>query len=208
VELFFVNSKSAKRHLESSVASGEEMPGCWTIGRSWMGHRCIWTMRRWAWACCTSCGRQVAYASRRHQRPRRQVVDRPRSSGARAPWVCPSSDGSVGDRQERAADAQKADHRRPDGPPTSGRQGREVHGSAAGCAVPTIEHLQDVQRPRGGMGPAGADYYVRAGQAACVYWWRTPPSRSRRWTSSRRSRSGSLIGTGTGRRGAALCSVR
>jgi len=54
----------------------------------------------------------------------------------------------------------------------------------------------------------GAENVVRAGQAACRYSWRMPPSRSRRRMSSRPSGSGSVIGWGSGRRGAAARSVR
>jgi Transposase, Mutator family len=53
-----------------------------------------------------------------------------------------------------------------------------------------------------------AENVVHAGQAACRYSWRTPPSRSRRRMSRYPSRSGSMIGWGSGRRGAAASSAR
>jgi hypothetical protein len=51
--------------------------------------------------------------------------------------------------------------------------------------------------------PAPADNSIHAGQAACEYSWRTPPSRSRRRTFRSMIRSGSVIGSGTVRSGAA-----
>jgi putative transposase len=50
--------------------------------------------------------------------------------------------------------------------------------------------------------PAGN--LIRAGQAACLYSWRMPPSRSRRRTWSRAIWSGSVIGVGSGCSGRAL----
>ena len=50
---------------------------------------------------------------------------------------------------------------------------------------------------------APADNLVRAAQAACGHSWRTPPSRSCRRMSRWAIRSGSVMGTGTGRSGAA-----
>jgi ADP-ribosylglycohydrolase len=52
-------------------------------------------------------------------------------------------------------------------------------------------------------GRVGAENTVRAGQAACRYSWRMPPRRSRLRMSRRSSRSSSVIGRGSGRRGAA-----
>jgi hypothetical protein len=49
-----------------------------------------------------------------------------------------------------------------------------------------------------------AENVIRAVQAACSYSWRMPPRRSRRWMSSRVSRSGSMIGVGSGADGASL----
>jgi hypothetical protein len=54
----------------------------------------------------------------------------------------------------------------------------------------------------------GAENVVRAAQAACWYSCRMPPSRSRRRMSRRSSRRGSMIGWGSGRRGAAAWSAR
>jgi hypothetical protein len=54
----------------------------------------------------------------------------------------------------------------------------------------------------------GCRLFIRAGQAACRYSWRVPPSRSRLRTSSCAIRSGSAIGSGSGRRGAAARRVR
>ncbi|MGW7007995.1 helix-turn-helix domain-containing protein [Streptomyces sp. NPDC054933] len=45
-------------------------------------------------------------------------------------------------------------------------------------------------------GPVGAGKYVHAGQAACRYSWRVPPSWSRRRMSSWAMRSGSTVGVG------------
>ncbi|MEV4009892.1 tyrosine-type recombinase/integrase [Nonomuraea angiospora] len=50
---------------------------------------------------------------------------------------------------------------------------------------------------------APAENSIHAGQAACEYSWRTPPSRSRRRTFRSMNRSGSVIGSGTVRSGAA-----
>jgi transposase len=50
---------------------------------------------------------------------------------------------------------------------------------------------------------APADNSIQAGQAACEYSWRIPPSRSRRRTFRSIIRFGSVIGSGTGRSGAA-----
>ncbi|GAA1913302.1 hypothetical protein GCM10009753_51810 [Streptantibioticus ferralitis] len=46
-----------------------------------------------------------------------------------------------------------------------------------------------------------AEYFIHAGQAACVYSCRVPPSRTRRRMSRRAIRSGSSIGLGSGCRG-------
>jgi putative transposase len=54
----------------------------------------------------------------------------------------------------------------------------------------------------------GCRLFIRAGQAACRYSWRVLPSRSRRRTSRCAIRSGSVIGSGSGRRGAAARRVR
>jgi len=62
--------------------------------------------------------------------------------------------------------------------------------------------------PAAATGIAGAENYVHTGQAAFGYSWRTPPNRSRRWTSSPSSRSESMIDSGTGRRSPALNRVR
>lgn len=86
--------------------------------------------------------------------------------------------------------------------------GRTVDLAALADAAGLV--LEDVVVPpaRGSTPPAGADYYVRAGQAACAYSWKRPPSRLRRRMSRWSSRSGSVIGSRSGRRGAALCRVR
>jgi hypothetical protein len=57
-------------------------------------------------------------------------------------------------------------------------------------------------------GPCGCRLFIRAGQAACRYSWRVPPSRSRLRTSSCAIRSRSAIGSGSGRKGAAARRVR
>ncbi len=49
-----------------------------------------------------------------------------------------------------------------------------------------------------------AEYLIRAGQAACAYSCRVPPSLARRRMSRRAIRSGSSIGSGNGRRGRAF----
>ncbi|CAM5268823.1 hypothetical protein SHIRM173S_02474 [Streptomyces hirsutus] len=49
-----------------------------------------------------------------------------------------------------------------------------------------------------------AEYLIHAGQAACRYSWRVPPSRARRRMSRRAIRSGSSIGAGSGWRGRAF----
>jgi hypothetical protein len=56
---------------------------------------------------------------------------------------------------------------------------------------------------RAGLSLVPAENYVRAGQAACWYSWMMPPSRSLRRTSKRARRSGSVMGAGTARSGAA-----
>jgi DNA-binding CsgD family transcriptional regulator len=56
--------------------------------------------------------------------------------------------------------------------------------------------------------PCGCRLFIRAGQAACRYSWRVPPSRSRLRTSRCAIRSGSVIGAGSGRSGAAARRVR
>jgi hypothetical protein len=63
---------------------------------------------------------------------------------------------------------------------------------------------------RGGLGRAqgcGCRLFIHAGQAACRYSWRTPPSRSRLRTSRCASRSGLVIGPGSGHSGAASARV-
>ncbi len=69
------------------------------------------------------------------------------------------------------------------------------------------EHDLEGRRPRR-LAPCGCRLFIRAGQAACRYSWRVPPSRSRRRTSRYAIRSGSVIGSGSGRRGAAARRVR
>ena len=70
-------------------------------------------------------------------------------------------------------------------------------------------HVGDADRKavimevHGEDGAAPAENYVRAGQAARWYSWMTPPKRSRRRMFSRAISPGSLIGSGTGRSGAA-----
>ncbi len=49
-----------------------------------------------------------------------------------------------------------------------------------------------------------AENVIRAGQAACSYSWRMPPSRSRRRMASRLSWSGSVMGSGSAACGRAL----
>jgi hypothetical protein len=70
------------------------------------------------------------------------------------------------------------------------------------CPVP--RGSREVLSPR----PCGCRLFIRAGQAACRYSWRMPPSRSRLRTSRCAIRSGSVSGSGSGRRGAAARSVR
>ena len=57
-------------------------------------------------------------------------------------------------------------------------------------------------------GRVGAKNHVRAGHATCWYSCRMPPRRSCRWTLRWVSRSGSVMGSGRGRSGAALARVR
>ena len=88
--------------------------------------------------------------------------------------------------------------------------------ASAGLADSTIRndtgHLELIRgwfgRPLWEMQPCGCRLFIRAGQAACWYSWRVPPSRSRLRTSSCAIRSRSAIGSGSGRRGAAARRVR
>jgi len=72
--------------------------------------------------------------------------------------------------------------------------------------------LQRPQRtivvPREREQPCRCRLFVRSGQAACRYSWRVPPSRSRLRISGCVICSESVIGPGSGRRGAAARSVR
>src|ERR1035438_2267653 len=54
----------------------------------------------------------------------------------------------------------------------------------------------------------GCRLFIRPGQAACRYSWRTPPRRSCRRISMRVILPGSVIGSGNGRRGAACPRAR
>ncbi|SDT80684.1 hypothetical protein SAMN04489716_9312 [Actinoplanes derwentensis] len=56
--------------------------------------------------------------------------------------------------------------------------------------------------------PAGADNAIRAGQAACSYSWRSPPSRSCRRMRRRARVTGSVIGSGSDCSGRALAMPR
>ncbi len=57
---------------------------------------------------------------------------------------------------------------------------------------------------RHGVNVVPAENVIRAGQAACSYSWRMPPRRSRRWMFRWVSRSGSVIGSGSGASGRTL----
>jgi len=71
------------------------------------------------------------------------------------------------------------------------------------------QHDRRQQQLQGdGRERCGCRLFIRAGQAACRYSWRVPPSRSRLRTSKCAIRSGSAIGSGSGRRGAAARRVR
>ena len=77
-----------------------------------------------------------------------------------------------------------------------------LHGLDAGTIVVRDGRLHVKGDPARGQ-TAPAENSIRAGQAACEYSWRTPPSRSRRRMFRSVIRSGSVIGSGTGRSGAA-----
>ena len=86
---------------------------------------------------------------------------------------------------------------------TSARPHGAVPGTLAygGMGRPSVPRSR--ARPLSLRQLCGCRLFIRAGQAACRYSWRAPPTRSRLRTSWCAIRSGSVIGSGSGRSGAA-----
>jgi hypothetical protein len=69
---------------------------------------------------------------------------------------------------------------------------------------PTVRSVRELVVRLVADNPVVAENSVRAGQAACSYSRRMPPRRSRRWMFRWASRSGSVIGSGSGTSGRAF----